>query len=92
MSNQLTYSITVINSGPDTATDVIVVDPLPATFNFATASVQCTDVGGIVICNLGNLLSGNTNQVAIVAIPTVTGTFVNVATSSSATGDPDASK
>ncbi|NKB23976.1 MAG: DUF11 domain-containing protein [Kiritimatiellae bacterium] len=89
VSNQLTYTISVINSGPDTATNVIVVDTLPVTFSFVSASAQCTDFGRIVICNLGDLLSSNTGQVAIVALPTTTGTFVNTVTSTSDTGDPN---
>ncbi|NKB23979.1 MAG: DUF11 domain-containing protein [Kiritimatiellae bacterium] len=83
VSNQLTYGITVINIGPDIATNVIMFDPLPVTFNFETASAQCTQVGGIVICNLGDLPSGSTSQVAIVVRPTATGTFFNTATSTS---------
>jgi len=71
---QLTYSITVSNNGPDDATNVLLVDTLPAevTFDSATPSAgDCDQVAtlGEVECRLGSLASGNNMTVTIVVTP-----------------------
>ena len=71
---QLTYSITVSNNGPDDATNVLLVDTLPAevTFDSATpSSGDCDQVAtlGEVECRLGSLASGNNMTVTVVVTP-----------------------
>jgi uncharacterized repeat protein (TIGR01451 family) len=55
---QLTYTLTVTNNGPESATNTVVTDDLPneVTFNSATASSgTCDDKGKKVTCNLGTI-------------------------------------
>ncbi len=64
----LTYTITVVNRGPATATRVTLVNDLPGdvTLNsVAPGSVDCNVVSGSVICDLGTLAQ---NQAAVVLI------------------------
>ena len=57
----LTYTLSVTNSGPDTATAVVLRDTLPASgFTFGSASAGCTLAAGVVTCDLGNVASGQT--------------------------------
>ena len=56
--NQLTYTITVTNAGPDDALDVLVTDTLPAGVTFDSTSGCANDPGGVPTCNLGTVLSG----------------------------------
>ena len=55
---RLTYTIRVTNRGPNPASNTRVVQQLPGGVSFAGASVGCLVPGLIVICNLGELLSG----------------------------------
>ena len=71
---QLTYSITVSNNGPDGATNVLLIDTLPAgvTLNSATPSAgDCDQVAtlGEIECRLGSLASGNNMTVTVVVTP-----------------------
>ncbi len=79
---RLTYTLTVRNLGPDTATNVRVADALPATTNFVSvASSQGTCTGGrIVRCSLGTMLSGGRATITIVVRPTEPGALLNTAT------------
>lgn len=60
---QLTYTITVTNDGPDTASDLTVRDTLPADIHYVTSSVPCTaapsPAGDTVTCGIPNLSSGD---------------------------------
>jgi uncharacterized repeat protein (TIGR01451 family) len=53
-----TYTITVTDSGPLTATGVVVTDTLPAGATFVSASSGCTLVSSTVRCVLGTLANG----------------------------------
>lgn len=65
----LTYTITVINNGPSTATGVIMMDTLPAEVTFVSATPSqggpCAGTA-TVSCNLGNMASGDSATVTIV--------------------------
>ena len=73
----LTNTINITNFGPDSATGVVLTNPLPAGVNFVSASLSQGSLtgtgGGLVTCSLGSLPAGGTAQVAIVVMPTVAG-------------------
>jgi len=95
--NDLTYTVTVTNNGPDTATSVTVTDNLPAETTF----VSCSSTGGGVCGGSGNnqtvtfasLASGQSETITFVAnvsCSVADGTAINnTATVSSFTSDPD---
>ena len=94
---KLTYTVTVANNGPDTATSVTVTDNLPAETTF----VSCSSTGGGVCGGSGNnrtvtfasLTSGESETITFVATVNCSvadGTVIsNTATVSSSTLDPD---
>ena len=87
----LTYTITVSNLGPATATGVVAFDALPPTVNFISASPAnaYTVVGQLVtFTNLGNLDSGAHTSVTIVVRPTAAGTITDSASCFSSIVDP----
>jgi uncharacterized repeat protein (TIGR01451 family) len=95
--SDLTYTVSVTNNGPDTATAVTVTDNLPAETTF----VSCSSTGGGVCGGTGNnrtvtfasLASGQTETITFVAnviCSVADGTVIsNTATVSSVTPDPD---
>jgi uncharacterized repeat protein (TIGR01451 family) len=87
----LTYTISVHNSGPGTATNVVVTDTLPAGLAFVSANFsQGTSSfnNGTVTCNLGTLGVGATVTGTIVVKLTEEGTVSNTATVSADQSDP----
>ena len=85
-----TYTLTVENLGTDDATNVVLVDTLPASVTFVSATAPCTQAGGVVTCNLGTLANGATAVVEIVVTaPSVAGTITNDATVTADEFDPD---
>ena len=80
---QLTYTITVSNDGPNTAESVTVTDVLPAGVTFLSSAPSCTNAAGTLTCPLGQLLAGQTVPLVIqVQIPAnfPAGTISNTAT------------
>jgi uncharacterized repeat protein (TIGR01451 family) len=84
---QLGYTINVTNNGPNVANGVVVTDTLPAGVTFLSASPGCTHVAGVVTCNVGTLLVGQSVPLSIqVGIPanflgsSATATITNTAT------------
>ena len=85
----VTYTITVGNAGPSTATNVVVNDTLPAGLQFvsATPSQGTCNAASPVVCNLGTILAGANATITLVA--QATGTQASVVNTASATS-PDA--
>jgi len=81
-NENLTYTITVANTGPAVAVGAHLADQLPdgAEFVSATASQgSCSPTTRDVVCALGDMASGATATVTVVARVTRPGTAVNVA-------------
>ncbi|HPA20868.1 MAG TPA: InlB B-repeat-containing protein [Verrucomicrobiae bacterium] len=90
--SNLTYSVTITNGGPDSASLVVLTDPLSANFTFISASASqgtCTQVAGIVTCGLGTISNGAGATATIVVIPKISGTLTNSVTVSAAGTDPN---
>ncbi len=79
-----TYSITVTDSGPLTATDVVVTDTLPAGASLVSKSAGCTLSGSTVTCALGSLAAGAHDTVTLNVKWTVSGAVYD---SASVAGD-----
>jgi len=62
----LTYTIEVTNSGPDTAMDVSLSDTLPASVTFVAGSAGCSEAGGVVTCDLDDVAAGDTVEITII--------------------------
>lgn len=73
----VTYQITVTNNGPDATANVVAVDTLPASFQFASASAGCANAAGTVTCSIGTLNNGQSASVSIVVTATALGTYTN---------------
>jgi large repetitive protein len=81
VGQNVTFTITASNAGPDNATGVVVTDLLPAglTFVSATPSGSTTYNSGTGIWTIGNLNSSSTAQLQIVATVASTGVKTNSA-------------
>jgi len=81
----LTYTITVRNNGPSTASGVSLTDTMPKNAGFGSASsTQGTCAPkpqqGVVACSIGAMASGATVTITIVLKPTKKGDFTETAT------------
>lgn len=88
----LTYTVTVTNNGPATATDVVVTDPLPDEVTFVSADAGCTHSLGTVTCEAGNLEDGESAsfEISVRVNQGVTGSFENTAYAVADEPDTDA--
>ena len=88
----LTYSINVKNSGPASASGVVVTDTLPSSMTFVSASSSQGSCGGTatLTCNLGSMASGANAKVTIVVQPRTKGTYTNTVSVRSSAPDSNA--
>ena len=79
----LTYTLTVKNTGPATATTVTVTDPLPPNVTFLspviTTQGTCSEAGGTVTCLLGTMTSGTSATITILTLAGAPGIATNTA-------------
>lgn len=100
-NSNVTYTLNVANIGPDSASSVVVTDPIPGGMTFVNLTSppgwSCTTppvgFGGTVTCETASLAAAaNANLSITLAIPAATapGTFfTNIVTVSSGTFDPN---
>jgi uncharacterized repeat protein (TIGR01451 family) len=89
--SQFTYTITVANSGPNSATNVVVSDTLPAGVSFVSAIPSQGSCAGTttVTCTLGTINNGSNATISLtVQVTAATGTIVNTATVTATEPDP----
>ena len=60
-----TYTVTVANAGPQTATNVVATLTLPADVSFVSSASGCTAVASTVTCPLGALASGGSASASV---------------------------
>ncbi|MFY9561900.1 MAG: C25 family cysteine peptidase, partial [Terriglobales bacterium] len=82
LGNNLTFTITVTNNGPTTATGVSLTDTLAAGLGFvsATPSQGSCAGSGPINCTLGSLAGGASATVTVVASAAASGSYANTAT------------
>jgi uncharacterized repeat protein (TIGR01451 family) len=91
-----TYTLTVVNNGPNTATNVVATDTLPASMTFVSATPSvggpCTFAAPRVSCPLGSVSSRQTATITVVAALPANASGVttvnDIASVSAATSDP----
>jgi uncharacterized repeat protein (TIGR01451 family) len=79
----LTYTLTVTNNGPASATNVTTTDTLPSVVTYLSSTATqgtCSEAGGTVTCQLGTILSAGTATVTILTLPGAPGVVSNTAT------------
>ena len=89
--SNLTYTIVIANDGPDTASNVVVMDTLPVSVTFVSSSASQGSCSGTstVTCDLGTIASSVSVTVTIVVIPIEEGTLNNTASVVSGVTDPN---
>ena len=88
----LTYTVTIVNNGPDTAQTVLLTDTMPASasFNFATINQgSCGIAFPTLVCQLGSINPGGSVVLIIRVTPNVPGTITNNVIATTATSDPN---
>jgi uncharacterized repeat protein (TIGR01451 family) len=86
----LMYTLTVADTGPSDATDVVVTDALPANVMVGSTDPSQGSCAGTtsVTCDLGSIPSGGNATVAISITPVAPGAITNTASVSATEPDP----
>lgn len=92
LNDEVVYTVTATNSGPSTATDVVVTDTLPGSSSFVSAvptQGSCGESGGVVTCNLGTLNNGDVESITVrVTAPATPQSLTNTVSIVAAEPDP----
>ena len=87
--DEVTYTITVTNAGPDAAEGVVLTDPLPAGLTLVDVPPGCTFDGSTITCQIGHLDNGATVTYSFRATVDEAGDVTNTATVAAVTVDPN---
>ncbi|HEX4824477.1 MAG TPA: hypothetical protein VFV19_09195 [Candidatus Polarisedimenticolaceae bacterium] len=93
VGQDLTYTITVTNSGTAVATSATLSDPLPASVAFQSVQTTlgaCNQSAGTVACNFGDMAVGASATVTVVVTPSAAAepSIDNTATAATTATDP----
>jgi uncharacterized repeat protein (TIGR01451 family) len=91
VGSNVTFTLSVFNHGPDTATGVVLIDALPAGLSFVAASTgagACSETSAVVTCQLDDLALSEQISVLIVATAVTSGVILNTAHVSALEPDP----
>jgi uncharacterized repeat protein (TIGR01451 family) len=79
---ELTYTLTVHNTGPSIAANIWLTDTLPGSVILVSAipNQGSCEAGNVVTCDLGNLTDATEAQVEVVVIPQAEGSITNTVT------------
>jgi uncharacterized repeat protein (TIGR01451 family) len=94
VGNNITYSLSVINNGPDDATNVVIQQTLDPTTTFVSAAAGCSHSAGLVTCNVGTVPANTTSaafQVVVLTTPASAPGVNSTVTASSTELDPNSS-
>jgi uncharacterized repeat protein (TIGR01451 family) len=86
-AGSLSYSISVTNLGPSSATNVVVTDTLPVGVAFVSASGNGTNNAGLVNWSLGALAASQASNLTVTVTAPASGTLTNIASVASPTAD-----
>jgi uncharacterized repeat protein (TIGR01451 family) len=90
---EVTYTLTIHNNGPDAAAAVQVEDTLPSGVGVTIGTISTSKgscaapSGGKVVCSIGSMPSGSTETITIHATRSSVGTMTNSAVASGASED-----
>ena len=88
-----TYVITLTNTGPDTAYNIVLTDTLPAGAAYigaAGSGWSCTDSGAFASCTLSSLASGASSGLNLsIQLPNTSGSVTNYTSVTADSIDPD---
>jgi fibronectin-binding autotransporter adhesin len=84
----VTYTATVTNNGPSSATNVVAVVKLATNQTFTSATAGCTASSNVVTCNVGTLSSGNSATLTVTATASAGGTAIVSASATANEADP----
>jgi uncharacterized repeat protein (TIGR01451 family)/fimbrial isopeptide formation D2 family protein/LPXTG-motif cell wall-anchored protein len=93
VGDEFTYTLEATNAGPDTATGVVITDPLDERLAFVSSDDGCAAEGQDVTCLIGDLAAGETKTVTFkvkaLKLPDPGKTIPNVATITGNEPQPD---
>jgi uncharacterized delta-60 repeat protein/uncharacterized repeat protein (TIGR01451 family) len=90
VGNQFSYTVTVLNRGPDSASNVVITDTLPAGLTYVSSTPSngtSGESGGTVTNNVGTLAANQTATLTITVGTTTMNTYTNTATATSTESD-----
>lgn len=96
VGDQVAYTLTILNSGPQEAFYIVVSDPLPDGLGLVVGSLESSDgtcslEGSTIACSLFFLANGDSFTITYQASVSSSGTLTNTALVAAATDDPDPS-